>query len=437
MALANTLGTLQQNPYFGGFVNPTQGDLSFQPQLTPAQRHAALLGETPQDAPGNAWTQGAQDPSGYYADATPRWLNNDPSTGVDLNQVTQGQFGQAAGQPLYNPDGSLTQAGRLQFANASTQVNWNDLSTQLGMGLMGGAALSAGGALGSSAGGASGVADAGGTQLAAAGTGTATDATVAGTNAADLANINAGTGAAAGGGITSSGEVGLGADTTGATGAASTGTGAIPGDASGITGAGGGSVATTGAGTAAGGTALSRLMNGTATSADYASLVGTGLSTGLGIAGANQQSNASNALANRLFDAGQPSRDRFNASMSPGFDPMSIPGYSGAVDNASQSLLRGLSTQGNPYGNPGGLINANKQIIAGTELPAIQGYQGLNAQAGGFGSLAAGAPGAGQNAVTAGGGVYNAIGSGISNLTNPNPSLAQILAGLNTNRSLS
>ena len=121
--------------------------------------------------------------------------------------------------------------------------------------------------------------------------------------------------------------------------------------------------------------------------------------------------------------------------MTPGFDPMSIPGYSGAVDTASQGLLRGLSTQGNPFGNPGGLINANKQIISGTELPAIQNYQSQNAAAGGFGSFGAAAPGAAQTAIQNQGNVWNAVGSGVGALTNPNPSLAQVLAGMGANRS--
>ncbi|WP_460992138.1 hypothetical protein, partial [Staphylococcus aureus] len=62
--------------------------------------------------------------------------------------------------------------------------------------------------------------------------------------------------------------------------------------------------------------------------------------------------------------------------MTPGFDPMSIPGYSGAVDTTSKSLLAKLSASGgNPFGNPGGLIDANKQIVSVPDLPAIENYQ--------------------------------------------------------------
>jgi hypothetical protein len=117
--------------------------------------------------------------------------------------------------------------------------------------------------------------------------------------------------------------------------------------------------------------------------------------------------------------------------MTPGFDPNSIPGYSGAVDTASKGILARLAASGgNPWGNPGGLIEANKQIISGTALPAIQNYQNQNAVTGGYAGFNAAAPGAATAGIGAQGGVYNAIGSGLAGLTNPQPSIYDTLARL-------
>src|SRR2546430_17633495 len=118
--------------------------------------------------------------------------------------------------------------------------------------------------------------------------------------------------------------------------------------------------------------------------------------------------------------------------MSPGFDPNSIPGYSGAIDSASKGLLARLAaTGGNPYGNPGGLIEANRQLISGTALPAIEAYQRMNAGTGGYAGFNAAAPGAATAQIGAQGGVYNSVGSGLASLLNQQPSLLDTLRGLN------
>jgi hypothetical protein len=118
--------------------------------------------------------------------------------------------------------------------------------------------------------------------------------------------------------------------------------------------------------------------------------------------------------------------------MTPGFDPMSIPGYSGAVDTASRGILARLAASGgNPWGNPGGLIEANRQIISGTALPAIQQYQNQNAATGGYGAFNTAAPAAASAAIGARGNVYNAVGGGLAGLLNPQPSLIDTLRALN------
>ncbi len=221
------------------------------------------------------------------------------------------------------------------------------------------------------------------------------------------------------------GLVGGGSGAEGAVSSGLAGTGAGIGQSAAETAAGAG--AGTAGTTATAGSALSRIIDGSATTADYLSVLGSGAATGLGLYASNQQSNALQDLANKYLDFGAPSRARYEASMTPGFDPTTIPGYSGALDTASQSILRKLSaTGGNPYGNPGGLIEANKAIVSGTALPAVQEYQRLNAGTGGIANLTAAAPAASSSAIGSNTNFYNALGAGISTLTNPQSSLADL-----------
>ena len=146
--------------------------------------------------------------------------------------------------------------------------------------------------------------------------------------------------------------------------------------------------------------------------------------------GGQKQAGALQSLAQQNLAYGAPSRARFEASMTPGFDPMSIPGYAGALDSTSKNVLARLSaTGGNPFGNPGGLIDANKQIVAGTALPAIQNYQNENLNAGygpGFGASNSAATGA----INADAGSLTGAAGALGQLTAPDNSLAGIIAQL-------
>lgn len=164
---------------------------------------------------------------------------------------------------------------------------------------------------------------------------------------------------------------------------------------------------------------VSSLFSGKAGDIDWGRILGAVGPAILGAYGANQQSNDLKDLANQYMGFGAPSRGRYEASMTPGFDPNSIPGYAGALDTSSKSVLANLAaTGGNPYGNPGGLIDANKKIVSGTALPAIQEYQRLNANTGFGSSMNAGGnfQAAGINADQ---GIYGAAGWGLGNLLNP------------------
>ena len=178
------------------------------------------------------------------------------------------------------------------------------------------------------------------------------------------------------------------------------------------------------------GTALSRILsdlkNGTniATAADYVSVLGTVGATGLGILGANAQTNAYQDVANRFIDLGAPYRALNLASYQPGFSMQNEPGYSDALANTQSQFLRAASAgrapgvaRGNPFDNPGAWAETMKYVNANLALPALTSYRSGLERSGGLGL------GAGANASLAGagtaGGIYNALGSGLSNLTNP------------------
>ena len=124
---------------------------------------------------------------------------------------------------------------------------------------------------------------------------------------------------------------------------------------------------------------------------------------------------------------GAPSRQRYEASFAPGFDITQDPALKGAMDTSMQSLLRGLSTQGNPFGNPGGMAEALKYVTGNVALPYLQNYRNQAAATGGYGAFSTAAPGAASGAIKAGGDVYADLGRGAAQLFNPPTSLEQAL----------
>lgn len=176
------------------------------------------------------------------------------------------------------------------------------------------------------------------------------------------------------------------------------------------------------------GTALSRLFDGSSSVADWAKIAGALGGSALGAYASNKQADALTELANKYMEFGAPSRARYEGSFAPGFDLAATdPAYKGALDSTMDATLRRLSTQGNPFGSPGGLIEANKAIVSGTALPALNEYRRLNAGTGGLAALTSAAPAASSAAIGANTNVYNAIGSGIADITNPKTSFADLI----------
>jgi hypothetical protein len=203
--------------------------------------------------------------------------------------------------------------------------------------------------------------------------------------------------------------------------------GAAAGASGGVTGASGAGGAASGAAGAAASTAAGRILRGQGTLEDYLSVGGTLGATGLSIYGNNQIADRYENLANQYMGLGAPSRERYEASFDPNFDVTKLPGLQSAMDVSSQALMRGLSTQGNPYGNPGGLMEAQKYIMGNVALPALQNYRNQNASTGGFGAFSTAAPQVAGNAIGTSGNMWADIGRGLGQLANPPTSLEQIL----------
>lgn len=140
--------------------------------------------------------------------------------------------------------------------------------------------------------------------------------------------------------------------------------------------------------------------------------------TGLGVYGANQQADAYGDLANQLRADRQPYLNQSLAWMN---DPNAY--FEGPGKAALDANLRALSIHGNPAGSPWAIATANEAALRDWRN-AVSGFgnlglggQGLQAQATG-------------NSINADTNVYNAIGAGLGQLTNPQPTLEQLIRQL-------
>lgn len=214
-------------------------------------------------------------------------------------------------------------------------------------------------------------------------------------------------------GLTGGGSTATGADVIGSDWAAGAATGPVggtlPTTAGGLTAAntaaGAAGATGTAATTAAGSGAKQWIADKLGIPVGAVDALGIGASTLMSLYQNSQNAGNAQDLANQFANYGAPSRERYentfkrNADGTPAFSMMNDPGYADALAQTSDTLLRRLSAQGgNPFGNPGGLIEANKQINASLALPALQNYRNQNASTGGFGAFNTAAPGAMANA---------------------------------------
>lgn len=159
--------------------------------------------------------------------------------------------------------------------------------------------------------------------------------------------------------------------------------------------------------------ALSRLLNGTATAADYAKLAASGVDIAAALASYNRQ--------NQLWDSGADSRARFNQGMTNPSSVMSL--FQPAVDQATDSYLRGISAKsGNPATLGSAPAETSKYVFGSTMLPLWNSYEGLNANVGWNG--------ASTKSADAAQGLSSAVGQSAGTLTNPNSDLTTTLSNL-------
>jgi len=232
----------------------------------------------------------------------------------------------------------------------------------------------------------------------------------------------------------------------GASGGTVAGEGALSGLAGGASGAevagavGGGALS--GAGAAAGGgaltqaagSAMSRILDGTATTADWTQVLGAGASAGLGAAGANAQAGAYSDVADKYLALGAPYRDKLLETYQPGYSIADSPDFMNALDVGAQAAARATSAKsGNPVDNPGAYAEMQKYISGSLALPQLNTTR---SQLGTFGQL--GTNIAGSNDTAAAGqtsGAYNALGYGLGQITQPQNQYGGALSKLLLNSS--
>lgn len=231
-------------------------------------------------------------------------------------------------------------------------------------------------------------------------------------------------------GIFNPSDMGLGGGTVGA----EAGTGAFDiGGSAGTMPTGTGTYGVTGGytppgGIPTGGNALTRLLGLDPKSSDVLDVLGKGGSTFLGLLGSNAQGDAYQNVANQFMQLGAGDRARLEASYQPGFDVFKTPGYDNLLGSITNSQLRGLSTHGNPYGDPGALATMNKNILSSVGVPALANYRGQLLQGGGTG-LSSAAQGALMQAGTAKS-PYDVLSAGIGSLTAPKNDYDELLDAL-------
>ena len=192
--------------------------------------------------------------------------------------------------------------------------------------------------------------------------------------------------------------------------------------------AGFGSALGTGAGQAAAGTALQRILNGTGTAADFASVLGTGGAALLGAGVANKQTDAFKTLSDQFIGMGAPSRARYEASYAPGFTMSDDPGYMDSLNQSAKAATHAMSIGGNPAASPNAWTQTLQDLQQRTAYPALQQYRNQNAATGGIANFSSAVPGAATTAIQSQSAAPNVLSAGLSDIFNPKPSQTQLLS---------
>lgn len=162
-------------------------------------------------------------------------------------------------------------------------------------------------------------------------------------------------------------------------------------------------------------------------SGDLLKMAGSAVPGLMGAYASSKQADTLEGLAKEYSAYGAPSRARYEASFAPGFTMAQDPGYQDALDASSKATMRSMSVNGNPAGSPNAWAATMKDTYDRTAYPALQQYRNQNSSTSGIGNFNAAAPGMQTGQVQANANIWNGIGSAIGNVTNPAPTLADIM----------
>lgn len=155
--------------------------------------------------------------------------------------------------------------------------------------------------------------------------------------------------------------------------------------------------------------------------------IGSLLSSGFGAYASNKQTNALEEQAKRYESYGAPYRQKLSDLYKDPTSFLSSPEVRVPVDQGTSSLMRSLSTQGNPFGSGNALQQgqsyASDQLFGklGQEKDRLAGFGGLS-------SYNQAAPQASTNAINSSSNAWNAVGAGANNIFNPPQTQAQTMA---------
>lgn len=184
---------------------------------------------------------------------------------------------------------------------------------------------------------------------------------------------------------------------------------------------------------ATGGSAISKIIDGTATASDWASVLGNIGATGLGIAGANAQGDAFKDVYNQQMSLGAPYRDKLAATYQPGFSMADQPDFMNALNLGADAVARATSTKANTF-DPGAQMEMQKYVSGNLALPQLNTYR---SQLGSFGQLGTNTAGtAALGGAQSNAGTYNALGYGLGQLTQPESPFKGLLSQFGKNNNL-
>lgn len=155
--------------------------------------------------------------------------------------------------------------------------------------------------------------------------------------------------------------------------------------------------------------------------------LGSLLSSGLGAYASNKQTTALEDQAKRYEGYGAPYRQKLSDLYANPDSFLTSKEVQTPVQQGTNTLMRSLSTQGNPFGSGNALQQgqsyASDQLFGklGQEKDRLAGFGGLS-------SYNQAAPQAATNAIQSTSNGYNAIGSGLGNIFNPPQTASQTMA---------